>query len=357
VICSATACGSSGSGTAPRSSGVGGAEGDVIVEPGGMGGGAAGEAGAPDGSGGHAAVDAGLPACTELDIGFEKVTPTIMLLVDQSTSMGLSFYASKDSTRWEILQSALLKVLQPLQSDVRLGLTLYRSKVGNQGGTCPILTKVPAALNNFDAISAKFKESKPGGDSPTGESLAQAAADLLAYEASGPKFVLLATDGEPDTCAMPNPQTGQAEVIHAAGKAYENGIGTFVIGVSTEITDAHLQDVANAGAGLPVGDVDGGAAQNAPFYHPTDAGSLADAIETVINQMRTCVFHLGNTVDVHSAATGHVVLDGMPLKFQDANGWRLNSSTDLEVLGKACDRIKTDAKEIQISFPCAAVVN
>jgi hypothetical protein len=316
----------------------------------------AGAAGVPTGLGGHAGADTEPPVCTELDIGFEKLTPTIMVLVDQSRSMGFAYEASPDSSRWEVLRKVLLKALEPLQSDVRLGLTLYKSQVGFQGGSCPILTKVPVALNNFAAIKAKYTASDPGGDTPTGEGLASVAADLSAYEASGPKFVLLATDGEPDSCAAPNPQTAQAEVIKAARAAYEKGVRTFVIGISSEISDAHLQDVANAGAGLPVGG-DTVENRNAPFYHPTDASSLADAIDTVMNEMRTCVFHLGNTVDVHSAATGHVVLDGMPLKFQDPNGWRLNSSTDLEVLGKACDRIRADAKEIQISFPCAAVVN
>jgi von Willebrand factor type A domain len=344
------------------SGGATGAGGDLVSGSGGAD--SAGAPGSSAGSAGQGGSDGFKPTCMTLDIGFEKLTPTVTVLVDQSNSMDKPFPdSSSDNTRWVVLRDALLSVLKPLESVVRFGLTLYTSKVGFQGGSCPILTKVPAALNNFDAISAKFMKSNPSGDTPTGESLAAVASELLAAGEAGPKFVLLATDGEPDTCAAPNPQTGQEVVVKAAQDAFKNGIRTFVIGVSSEVSDAHLQDVANAGAGVSGGitvDPDGGIAaaeQNAVFYHPADGEALTQAIQAIIDRLRTCVFHLGNTVDIQSASSGVVVLDGQVLGYQNPDGWRLNGDTELEVLGKACDRIKTDAKEIQISFPCSAVID
>lgn len=53
---------------------------------------------------------------------------------------------------------------------------------------------------------------------------------------------------------------------------------------------------------------------------------------------------------------GSVSLDGAPLGYNDPDGWRLNGSSELEILGDACDAIKEGQHEISASFPCDAVV-
>ncbi|HEX9621466.1 MAG TPA: hypothetical protein VF989_15085, partial [Polyangiaceae bacterium] len=65
---------------------------------------------------------------------------------------------------------------------------------------------------------------------------------------------------------------------------------------------------------------------------------------------------LNGTVDANNAASGQVALDGAPLSYEDANGWRLNSPTEIELLGDACEAIKHGDHELDISFPCGVIV-
>ncbi len=294
----------------------------------------------------------GPETCADVVVKFEKQVPTVMLLIDQSGSMTAAF---GNGNRWDVLYQTLMDantgIVKTLQNDVRFGLALYTSDGGNVGGVCPMLAKVPLSLANFAAIDAVYKPQTPKGDTPTGESISAVAKDLVAYNEPGPKVIVLATDGEPDTCAVPNPQNGQPESIKAAQDAYGQNIKTFVISVGSEVSDGHLQDVANAGAGLPVG-----GAEKAKFYKALDPQALVDAFDAIINGVRSCVLKLNGTVDVESAAAGKVSLDGMVLGYNDANGWRLNAPDEIELLGTSCETIKNGDHLISVEFPCGIVV-
>ena len=63
----------------------------------------------------------------------------------------------------------------------------------------------------------------------------------------GPKYIVLATDGEPDTCAVPNPSNGQPEAIAAAPSSFAKGIPLFYISVGTDVSATLAQAMANAG--------------------------------------------------------------------------------------------------------------
>jgi von Willebrand factor type A domain len=320
------------------SNGGGGAGGD----------GTGGFFGASSGSGSGMGGD----GCADVVVNFEKQIPTVMLLIDQSGSMTAAF---GNGNRWEVLYDTLMNanngIVKTLQNDVRFGLALYTSAGGNAGGTCPMLTKVPLALANHPAIDAAYQPQSPQGDTPTGESIDAVAKDLVAYTEVGPKIIVLATDGEPDTCAVPNPQMGQPESIKAAQDAYAAGIKTFVISVGAEVSDMHLQDVANAGAGLPIGGAD-----KAPFYKALDPQALVAAFDTIINGVRSCTLKLNGTVDQAGAAAGKVSLDGMLLGYNDPNGWRLTAPDEIELVGTACETIKMGDHSISVQFPCGIVV-
>ena len=294
----------------------------------------------------------GPDACADVVVKFEKQVPTVMLLIDQSGSMTENF---GNGNRWNVLYQTLMNantgIVKTLQNDVRFGLALYTSNGGNAGGVCPMLAKVPLSLANFTAIDDIYKPQSPKGDTPTGESISAVAKDLVAYNEPGPKVIVLATDGEPDTCAVPNPQNGQPESIKAAQDAYGQNIKTFVISVGSDVSDGHLQDVANAGAGLPVG-----GAEKAKFYKALDPQALVDAFDAIINGVRSCVLKLNGTVDAEAASAGKVSLDGMLLGYDDPNGWRLNAPDEIELLGTSCETIKDGDHLISVEFPCGIVV-
>jgi hypothetical protein len=289
--------------------------------------------------------------CPNVTVTFDKKIPTVMLLVDQSGSMTTDLGGD---TRWNVARNALINpttgVVKILEKEVRFGLALYTSKDGSKGGTCPLLQEVSIALNNYSAISTMYSKAAPIGDTPTGESIDAVVKQLSDPAVPGPKYIVLATDGEPDTCAVPNPQNGQPEAIKAAQDAFAKGIQTFYISVGSEVSASHAQQMANAGQGLPPT-----GATKAKYYVASDAASMKAAFDAIINGVRSCTFKLnGKVVD---PTKGVVSLDGGPLVFNDPNGWKLSSDgMEVTLQGSACTKIKTGDHTINASFACGAVI-
>lgn len=289
--------------------------------------------------------------CPSVVVDTEAVLPLVELLIDQSGSMDEDFGST---SRWEAVEDALVDpdtgVVTALEAQVIFGAALYEGT----GGVCPSLTTVAPALNNYAAIDELFEDNGPGGDTPTGESLIAVTDEITAIKPDpknpSPLYILLATDGEPDTCVQPNPNEGQAESIAGAEYAYAAGVETIVLSVGTDIAEEHLQDVANAGAGLPVGGTD-----NAPYYVATDPEELAMQIETIIGGARTCEFTLDGEVDPTRVDEGTVTLDGVPLVF--GIDWDLLDSDTLILLGDACTTFLNDPDVILVAqFPCDVII-
>jgi hypothetical protein len=295
--------------------------------------------------------------CASTDVNLDNQLPTVLLLVDQSSSMDERFGMSD---RWQTLRTALMDpnsgIVNTLQAQVRFGLTLYSGRNGM--APCPALTSVAPALNNFAPIDMAYPQPTSAiiDDTPTGESIAAAAKILQAVTDPGPKVIVLATDGEPDTCATPDPQTPEAKemAIKAAQDAFAMGVFTFYISVGNEVSEEHATEMANVGQGYPRTDA------TKRFYRANDQAGLADAFKTIVTGVRTCSFQLNGTVKAGSESDGTVTLDGMTLQLNDPNGWRLSSPSTIELLGSACETIKNSDKNsthhIAASFTCGAVV-
>ncbi len=268
-----------------------------------------------------------------------------------------------NDTRWNVVYDALMDpvagVLKPLEAKVRFGMVLYTYDLGP---TCPNLVQVtPPALDNHAAIDAVYSQEAPINNTPTGDSIAAVWPELAAFTEPGPKLILLATDGDPDRCEDPDghDDISKAEVITAVTAAHAAGIETVIVAVGDQVSDLHQQDVANAGAGLPVPAAVpcDDPAVCAPTYEPADKQALIDALNDIIEGKRTCVFTLNGSVIPGKECSGTVTLNGMLLPCGDPNGWQLNSPTEIEFLGTACDTILNDpAVQIEASFPCDAVV-
>ncbi|MEZ4222719.1 MAG: VWA domain-containing protein [Polyangiaceae bacterium] len=286
--------------------------------------------------------------CIKADVTFEKTTPTVVLLIDQSGSMTENFGGNN---RWNTVRDALMNastgIVKTLENEVRFGLALYTSHDGNAGGACPVLTEVNISLGNYAAIKAVYDQAQPEDETPTGESIDEVVKKLVPFSEPGPKVIVLATDGEPDTCAQPNPQNGQPESIAAAQNAYKQGIETYVISVGSGVSLNHLQDMANAGKGLAVG-----GSQNATYYQANDQPALVKAFNEIIYGVRSCVFKLDGKVEASEAGQGSVQLDGKALTYNDPDGWKLNPPSEVEFVGAACQAIKSGDHKVAIDFPC-----
>lgn len=316
------------------------------------------ESGSGSGSSDGPRLDVGNPGstdgdtdgCVDVTVSVDPVIPTLVLLVDQSGSMTANF---DGVSRWEATYDTLMDpvdgVVIELEDRVRFGLSLYTSDDGFQGPMCPIMTTVPPALSNHAAIDAVYSLEAPLEDTPTGDAIDVVASELVLFPEPGPKGIVLATDGEPDTCEEPDPQNGQVEAVTAAQNAFTDDIRTYIVSVGDDVSDAHLQEMANAGAGKdPMEMVD-----PEPFYKALDPQQLVDAFKQIIADFVTCEFTLNGEI-IGDPCDGTVRVDGMEIEC--GTEWDATSPTTIELLGGACDLIK-DGEEhtIEVVFPCGSV--
>jgi hypothetical protein len=294
----------------------------------------------------------GGPGCAQQAITFEPTTPTVELVVDRSASMTAAFGALD---RWNTIRNILVDPTQGfvslMQDKVRFGLSLYTALSAEDlgGPSCPNLIQVPIALNNHQPIYDVFVATEVGNNTPTGESLVATTAKLEAFTEIGPKAIVLATDGDPDTCADPDsngtdPPRILAEM--AVQAAWDKGIKTYVIAVGDEITDLqHLQTLADIGSG---------ADPNAMYYPAEDANALASAFGAILAALASCDLSLNGTVDPSKVNTGSVSVSGVQQTY--GTGWDMPDPSTLRLLGAACDTFKLGPGSIDIQFPCGAFV-
>lgn len=356
------------------------------------------DAGDPKDAADDVPVDTG--TCDDLQIQTQEVVPTVLLLVDTSSSM-----FEPRTQLWDPLYNALMDptngVVAKLQSKVRFGFTSFKSVTQPVlDPTCPILQSTDFKVNNFDEINTTYTAAGTytgtiKWETPTGASVRAVTQTLLNFMPvpTGPKFILLVTDGNPDSCKVRDPQCGEDESIKAVQDAYTAGIGTFVIGIGDILTDNsgcvgrcgvdHLKDLANAGTGMPVapnsmeyaysqcvGDptkltatyaatvADQGTAVPATVS-ATDAAAgqtqLVNAITAALAQTRDCTFQM-NAKITGDASLGTLDVNGNKLTFGDANGWQLGADlASVTLSGTACTDWKANGGMLHVSFPCKLV--
>ena len=347
--------------------------------PGGSGSGSSGAGGGNAIPGGHANNDGGVSIskrpdaaaapppgsdCADKRVYAARVTPTVILIVDQSGSMNDDF--SGAGSRWNVLRDFLLQepdgLIADLQKQVRFGLALYSARSAADGGSqpegeCPLVTTVAPALDNFKAIADVYRANEPIDDTPTGDSIDKVVEDLhLATDPDtkrNPTVFVLATDGEPDRCEELDPQTDAAkmEAIDAVTRAFKLGIRTFVISVGNEVGADHQQAIANAGLGKKPGDA------NAEYWVAGDDKSLRMALTEIVGAQLGCEVTLNGKVDGGDPCDGTVKLNGKALECNGADGWKLTDPMHIKLLGSACTLLKsTDEVDLEVSFPCSVPI-
>ncbi len=318
--------------------------------------------------------DAGMNICASVKLKAATKTPNVVLLLDQSGSMSddNTFKDPTDMTkkisRWNLLKYLLIGTpaeragagggfVFDYQNKVRFSMEMY-SGIKNPK-TCPSLTPsidmfMQPALDSYATILAALNQANVVDDTPTAESIDAVVSKLNVVDPAGdPTIILLATDGDPDSCADPN-SNGQQGPRTASENAVKNAlmtknIETFVIGISNDPSSVHLQNLANNGVPSGAG----------TYYRATDSAALATAFDTIIGSQISCDAKLDGKVDPAQACTGTVTINGedMALMCNGTDGWKLLDETHLTIQGTACDRLKNagSAGKIEAVFPCNAI--
>jgi hypothetical protein len=261
------------------------------------------------------------------------------------------------------------------------------------------MTTVAPALYNYEEIGAvydliSYSEELPKWETPTPYAINHTATALIAdSEAPGEKYILLFTDGNPNTCVTLDPKCGQDLAIKATQDAFTSGIGLRVVGLGEIVAnpnsgcspyarcgEAHLQDLANAGVGAPVlpppncddttsddclyrfeSCVEDGVLQATYTPGAADVGlprvltttgfesieSVAGTVSAILKPMIPCRFELDAAPDpavvVVTVWTTELVAGG-------ADGYELDG-TELTLLGAACDSYR-DGYDIAVHGTC-----
>jgi hypothetical protein len=294
------------------------------------------------------------PTCIEGQVEFKPVVPQVWLLLDRSGSMSSSFGSV---SRWAAMGDVLLGdpalpgdrgVVGEFEDRVAFGVVFYTS--GSSSTGCILdLESVALAANNYRDIRQRYNKLGPSGGTPTADSIAATVAVAATSDLTGgPKVLVLATDGEPGSCAT-RPATATTEVENEVAKAFSKGIQTFAISIATGTDVQHMQRVANIGVGKPASET----AMPAKLYEADNSAALKDSFSTILSDVpRSCVFSLNGRVKAENASEGKVVLDGQALGYEDSNGWTLKSPDQVELLGSACDEIRAGEDKLDIDFPC-----
>ena len=307
-------------------------------------------AGSPSQAGGGTTI----PACEAVSVAIDELRPALTLVVDQSLSMRYR-YPTDDSptTRWSLVGDALFEptfgVVKQFETTVRFGIAFFTSRPGS----CPILNEVPAKVRNYEPLNALYSSLRPDGDTPTGDALQQVVSELSQTPSQGPRYILLVTDGNPDTCLQPNPDQGQPEAVAAAQRAYASGIELYVLGISNGIAGENLQQLANAGKGRPIDlvyGVDPEAAQ--PFQASGNVLELAEQFSDILSHIPLCEVRLQRDVAASELANAHIVLDGQPLAYSVSDGFVLKDSRHLAIVGNACEAIKAGGRQLSVRISC-----
>lgn len=291
----------------------------------------------------------GAEECPDLDVVLTPQTPTIQLVVDQSGSMDEDFGGV---TKWDAVRDTLVDpsdgIVARLQSEIRFGLSRYSS-----GMECPEVREMLPQLDAADEIALEMMD-MPGGQTPTGESFEVILDTFLMDTWDGDHFIVLATDGEPDICGLPEPMTDEeidmvrGRAVSAVEAAFAEGIQTFVISVGDAVAEEHLQDLANAGIGNGPGDPD------APFYQALDQQALVDAFDEIISGLRECTLILDKPLKPELAPSCDVTINDSSIPYDDPDGWQLDGDMAIELQGAACTAIQEGIVVIGMTCTCEA---
>jgi von Willebrand factor type A domain len=318
--------------------------------------------GGSDGTAGKRSAD----RCIEGQLGASRVAPRVILVLDGSCSMSTDYPANGAASassckqnpkgRWAALRAALVDpqqgVVPKLQHVVQFGLVVF----GTQN-VCPIPGQpVRPALDNLNAIVAGTPNVQPGMYTPTGAALDWVYDNLIADATpdgdNGPQIVILATDGEPNSCGAERGGqvvTNYQPSIDAIQKGTQKGVTTYVISLADAAGDFHdhLQQLANLG--------NPGANGSATLYTPGSPDELASALESLVGGAVGCDIALDGVVTQGSECTGTVTLDGAALGCNDANGWKLLDGRHIRLQGSACKRLMDMSGQVAARFPCSSL--
>jgi hypothetical protein len=298
--------------------------------------------------------------CGSAQSKVERKPADVLLVLDRSTSMGEAMDSARNcpagsttcAQRWSTIVSSLGKVLTSSSTDIEWGLKFFASPGGAGGGGFPGMgdsncyvsdgVEVGVGSGNADKIQTQIGAAVNGGHTPTRAAIDAAVAYLKTVSDGNNRYILLATDGEPN-CPADQKGLSTTSDLDATTTAVKNavaaGFKVFVIGVGTET--GNLTKLAEAGG-------------TDKFYSALTPDDMFAALSTIVGTVTAgCTYELPSA-PVAPNAVG-VYVDKNLIPQSDSDGWSYapGSSTTIEIHGSVCDDLKSGKKTlVEIFLPC-----
>jgi hypothetical protein len=336
---------------------------------GGQGGGVAGTTGSGAGGGG-AAESADARNC-----GLYQFQPTpkaadILMVLDRSGSMTdvpEGAPAGSTTTKWQIVVPSLEQVVTATQSSISWGLKsfpeAYTDSLSNCAGGITSAIDVQVTPTDGTTMNNAIAALTPNGSgTPTADAITAAVTTLKTVNDTNPKYLLLATDGEPDCVGTSKDDTNAGPAaVTAIGSALTAGFPTFVVGIATtkasDNTELNAMAVAG-GEGIPSTNP-----LASHYYLANNATTLVAALQAITGQISSCLFPLATPPPVPNNPNKLGVYLGsaltkIPYDASKADGWAYTDTNDtaVEVYGAWCDMIQVaGAGAVQIKYGCMTI--
>jgi len=284
-----------------------------------------------------------------------QLPPDLLIVLDKSGSMNEGPDNSMDcqppcQTKWVQVTAAINNVVNSTQANVNWGLKFFAND-----NTCGVNDGVTVDMkaNNAGPINDAIAMQMPAGNTPTRAAMTTATTYMRGVKDANPKYILLATDGQPN-CALVRGQvsrntTDDAAAIQSVADALAAGFPTFVVGISTARVAAQtLSSMATAG-GVPR------AGGGPTYYEVTSTQDLEDALKTITGQIATCNYPLAPASPTNDPNAITVHVNGKTVAQDQSNGWDYTNGahTAIRFFGSSCDQITKDPKvTVEIFYAC-----
>jgi hypothetical protein len=153
--------------------------------------------------------------------------------------------------------------------------------------------------------------------------------------------------------SLANAPANYDTTLAAVRAAKAKGIAVWVVSLADGLnTIPDLQRTANIGAGLA-----DDAKPGATIYSPKNPDELTGTLTKLIGDVVSCDVSLDGSLVVSRACEGTVMMNGLPIDCNNAQGWKPLDEKHIQLQGTACDKFKSDPLAIlDARFPCDVVV-
>ena len=311
-----------------------------------------GSSGSGNSSGGSTTIGTG---CAQQQVPIHALPPDILIIQDRSESMTDN---SNDQTcrggcgtnsKWSQVTTAIETVVNATSGSVNWGLFYFSNGVTE----CGVNTTPAVAVGSTSAaqIVASLAANAPSGATPTTATIQNSVAYMKTLTDANPKYLLLATDGEPNCLNGNANNTDDTGAINAIANAKTAGFPTFVVGIGNVSTSTTTLNSMAVAGGYPQ------SGASTQYYAVVDTASLEAALTQIVGMVASCTISLANTpsgqwtIEIWATTNGTTV----QIPSSTTNGWTYTDSTktSITLVGPTCDNLKNGTySNLQFVYTC-----